>query len=80
MWLRLSTHAAVLPTVHTLTGCSLSSVGYNLLWAVGLHPFSCGCVCGWSEMASAAAWSPGQSLLAACVNFMDYTQPGNKML
>lgn len=47
---------------------------------MGLYPFSYICMWGWSEMASAAGWSPGQSLFAACVNFMDYTDPGNKLL
>lgn len=46
---------------------------------MGLHAFSYICVCAWGEMASAAGWSPGHSLLAAYVNFMDYTEPGNKL-
>lgn len=69
----MCTHSQVVPcplwdlTVH----------GLPVLWdSIPLALF----LCGWSEMVSAAGWSPGQSLLAACVNFMDYTEPGNKML
>lgn len=77
------THLTVLYIVNTLTACSFPLWDIVCLWAacaLGLYPFSCICMCGWSEMASTAGWSPGQSLLAACVNFMDYTEPGNKLL
>lgn len=54
--------------------CPLWGVIVHGLW--GYIPLA---VSVWCEMASAAAWSPAQPLLAACGNFMEYTQPGNKM-